>query len=69
MKKGGFVVFIVSTTGEGEPPDTIRKFWRILKDKSLNSDILSGLLYALLGNKSGIGEVINAVISLFGSYL
>ena len=63
------MVFIVSTTGEGEPPDTIRKFWRILKDKSLNSDILSGLLYALLGNKSGIGEVRNAVLSLFGSYL
>ena len=48
------MVFIVSTTGEGEPPDTIRKFWRIIKDKSLKSDLLSGLIFALLGNTNSL---------------
>ena len=48
------MVFIVSTTGEGEPPDTIRKFWRIIKDKSLKSDLLSGLIFALLGNTTSL---------------
>lgn len=49
LRIGGFVVFIVSTTGEGEPPDTMRKFWRSIKRKDLSSNYFSNLRYALLG--------------------
>ena len=43
------MVMVVSTTGEGDPPDTVTKFWRKLKKKTLPSDHLKGLQYALLG--------------------
>ncbi|KAI6645703.1 NADPH--cytochrome P450 reductase [Oopsacas minuta] len=49
LKIGGFVVFIVSTTGEGEPPDTVRKFWRLIKNRGLSNNLLSNLRFALLG--------------------
>ncbi|KAK7118259.1 hypothetical protein R3I94_021929 [Phoxinus phoxinus] len=42
------VVFVVSTTGEGDPPDTAQKFVRKIKNKSLPHDHLSHLRYALL---------------------
>ena len=43
------MVFVVSTTGEGEPPDSVRKFWRFIKKKELSPDFLTGLNFALLG--------------------
>lgn len=43
------VVFVVSTTGDGDPPDTALKFVRKIKNKSLPHDHLSHLRYALLG--------------------
>lgn len=43
------VVFVVSTTGDGDPPDTAQKFVRKIKNKSLPHDHLSHLRYALLG--------------------
>lgn len=49
LKEETVMVMVVSTTGEGEPPDTVCKFWRGLKKKSLPSDHLSNLQYALLG--------------------
>ncbi|XP_053344355.1 methionine synthase reductase [Clarias gariepinus] len=42
------VVFVVSTTGYGEPPDTALKFVRGIKKKSLGRDHFSHLNYALL---------------------
>ncbi|XP_060755980.1 methionine synthase reductase [Neoarius graeffei] len=42
------VVFVVSTTGDGEPPDTAVKFVRRIKTKSLPRDHFSHLHYALL---------------------
>ena len=42
---------VVSTTGDGEPPDTVTKFWRRLKKKTLPRDHLSHCKYALLGKK------------------
>ncbi|KAG7317714.1 hypothetical protein KOW79_018749 [Hemibagrus wyckioides] len=42
------VVFVVSTTGDGEPPDTALKFVRKIKKKSLPRDHFSHLNYALL---------------------
>ncbi|XP_042570178.1 methionine synthase reductase-like isoform X1 [Cyprinus carpio] len=42
------VVFVVSTTGDGDPPDTAQKFVRKIKNKSLVHDHFSHLRYALL---------------------
>ena len=42
-------MFVVSTTGDGDPPDTVTKFWRRLRKKTLGSTYLKGLHYALLG--------------------
>uniref|UniRef100_A0A8C6WUQ2 Methionine synthase reductase n=1 Tax=Neogobius melanostomus TaxID=47308 RepID=A0A8C6WUQ2_9GOBI len=42
------VVFIVSTTGDGEPPDNALKFVKCIKKKTLPSDHYQHLTYALL---------------------
>lgn len=48
LDKEPLVVFVVSTTGEGDPPDTMLKFMRRLKKKTLPSDHLKSCEYALL---------------------
>ncbi|XP_020909211.1 methionine synthase reductase [Exaiptasia diaphana] len=48
LEKEPLIVFIVSTTGEGDPPDTMLKFMRRLKKKTLPSDHLKDCQYALL---------------------
>ncbi|XP_076868936.1 methionine synthase reductase [Brachyhypopomus gauderio] len=47
-KECGPVVFVVSTTGDGEPPDTALKFVKKIKNKSLTSDHYSHVRYAFL---------------------
>ncbi|KAM9827137.1 methionine synthase reductase [Neosynchiropus ocellatus] len=42
------VVFVVSTTGDGEPPDNALKFVKSIKKKTLSTDHFKGLSYALL---------------------
>ena len=42
-------MFIVSTTGDGDPPDTVTKFWRRLRKKTLDSSYLKNVRFALLG--------------------
>lgn len=48
LEKETLVVFVVSTTGEGDPPDTMCKFMRRLKKKTLPGTHLENLRYALL---------------------
>lgn len=48
LEKEALVVFVVSTTGEGDPPDTMCKFFRRLKKKTLPGTHLENLHYALL---------------------
>ncbi|XP_074546850.1 NADPH-dependent diflavin oxidoreductase 1 [Halichoeres trimaculatus] len=43
------VVFVCSTTGQGDPPDNMKNFWRFLFRKSLPADSLSQLDCAVLG--------------------
>lgn len=43
------VVFVVSTTGNGEFPTSAREFWRFLLRKGLPNDILSDLTFATFG--------------------
>jgi sulfite reductase alpha subunit-like flavoprotein len=45
-----YAVIITSTTGEGEPPDTVLKFWRRIRRTTVATDCFSHLSYALLGN-------------------
>ncbi len=44
---GRYNLFIVSTTGDGEEPDNMRQFWRLIMRKSLSSIPL--MHYALIG--------------------
>jgi sulfite reductase alpha subunit-like flavoprotein len=38
-----FVVFVVSTTGQGDPPDSMKGFWRYLFRKDLDRQWLGGI--------------------------
>ncbi|XP_022084501.1 methionine synthase reductase-like [Acanthaster planci] len=49
IEKETCIVIVVSTTGDGEPPDTAQKFWRRIKKKTLPSDHLAGVHFTLLG--------------------
>jgi len=42
-------VFVVSTTGQGEPPANIIKFWKHLRKKSIPSDALNKTCSAVFG--------------------
>ncbi|KAB1281640.1 Methionine synthase reductase [Camelus dromedarius] len=43
------LVVVVSTTGNGDPPDTARKFVKAIQDRSLPADFFAHLRYGLLG--------------------
>ncbi|CAH1998566.1 unnamed protein product [Acanthoscelides obtectus] len=43
------VIFICSTTGQGEEPDNMKTFWKFLLRKSLPSGVLSNLRVAVFG--------------------
>lgn len=40
---------VVSTTGNGDPPDTARKFVKEIQDKTLPDDFFAHVRYGLLG--------------------
>ncbi|XDV47338.1 hypothetical protein PO909_017004 [Leuciscus waleckii] len=68
------VVFVVSTTGDGDPPDTALKFVRKIKNKSLPHDHLSHLRYALLAlgdtnyaNFCNGGKTIDSLLQRLGA--
>nr|XP_039265010.1 NADPH-dependent diflavin oxidoreductase 1-like isoform X1 [Styela clava] len=44
-----FVLFVCSTTGQGETPDNMKKFWRFIMRKNLPNDSLQKLSYGVLG--------------------
>lgn len=43
------VIFVVSTTGQGDPPDSMKAFWKFLLMRSLGQLWLEGMHYALFG--------------------
>lgn len=43
------VVFVVSTTGQGEPPDNMMKFWKFIMRKQLPASSLNELKFGVLG--------------------
>ncbi|RDD45610.1 Methionine synthase reductase [Trichoplax sp. H2] len=67
-------VFVISTTGDGDPPDNAGKFIRKLKRKSVPKDHLSNLSYALLGlgdtnynNFCNCGKTLNGLLETLGA--
>ena len=49
IEKEKLVIIVVSTTGEGEPPDNALKFWRRVRKRTHPRDYLAQLKYGLLG--------------------
>uniref|UniRef100_A0ACD5TBF1 Uncharacterized protein n=1 Tax=Avena sativa TaxID=4498 RepID=A0ACD5TBF1_AVESA len=45
----GYVVFVVSTMGQGDPPDSMKEFWKYLRRKHLGARWLERLHYAVFG--------------------
>uniref|UniRef100_A0A1B6LZU7 NADPH-dependent diflavin oxidoreductase 1 n=1 Tax=Graphocephala atropunctata TaxID=36148 RepID=A0A1B6LZU7_9HEMI len=43
------VIFVCSTTGQGDQPDNMKKFWKFLLRKNLPMDSLKNLRFAVLG--------------------
>lgn len=43
------VIFVVSTTGQGETPDSMKEFWRFLLQRNLSCEWLKGMHYAMFG--------------------
>lgn len=43
------IVFVCSTTGQGEEPDNMKQFWKFLLRKSLPEDSLRATTFAVLG--------------------
>ncbi|KGN53174.1 NADPH-dependent diflavin oxidoreductase 1 isoform X1 [Cucumis sativus] len=43
------IIFVVSTTGQGETPDSMRVFWKFLLQRSLDQYWLKGVPYAVFG--------------------
>ncbi|CAF0752467.1 unnamed protein product [Adineta steineri] len=46
---GTHILFIVSTTGDGEEPENMRHFWRLIMRRSVSPGTLSHIHYGLIG--------------------
>lgn len=53
-----FVIFVCSTTGQGEEPDNMKNFWKFMLRKNLPSDSLVNLRQAKLYFKK-VEEILN----------
>lgn len=49
LEEARFIIIVSSTTGDGEQPENVIKFWRKLRPKSLASDYLAHISYTILG--------------------
>ncbi|KAM1657097.1 hypothetical protein ACFXTN_041438 [Malus domestica] len=49
LAQEGTVIFVVSTTGQGDTPDPMNGFWKDLLQKNLSRQWLEGLRYAVFG--------------------
>ena len=55
------VLFLASTTGDGDPPDPMRTFWRFLLRKALPKDVLNGMNFAVFGLGDSSYDKFNSV--------
>ncbi|KAL6136748.1 hypothetical protein ACLB2K_062043 [Fragaria x ananassa] len=49
LPQEGAVIFVVSTTGQGDTPDSMKGFWKYLLQRNLSRQWLQGLYYAVFG--------------------
>ena len=63
------VVFVVSTTGDGEVPEGMKKFWKFLLQKNLGADSLKGVKVAIFGLGDSSYEKYNACARKLSSRL
>ena len=67
------VVFVCSTTGQGDEPENMRRFWKLLLRKRLTADTLAGMRFGVIGlgdssyPKSGVKEQVTCEWILFDS--
>lgn len=47
--KEEFAIFVCATTGQGDEPDNMKRFWKFLLRKNLPSNSLARLKYGVLG--------------------
>ena len=63
------VVFIAATTGQGDPPDNMKRIWRFLTRKGLPSDSLRGVSCAVFGLGDSSYQKYNIVARKFAKRL
>lgn len=56
-----YVIFVVSTTGQGDPPDSMKQFWKFLLLKDLPSDVLNDVNFTIFGLGDKIYPLFNAM--------
>ncbi|GAB2299961.1 multidrug-resistance type transporter [Dionaea muscipula] len=49
LSKESTVIFVVSTAGQGDTPDSMKGFWRFLLRRNISSHWLEGVQYAVFG--------------------
>ena len=42
------VVFVCSTTGQGDEPENMRRFWKLLLRKKLTPETLAGMKFGVI---------------------
>lgn len=55
------VVFVISTTGQGEPTATMKRSWKFLTRKDLPSNSLSNVNFTVFGLGDSSYEIFNAM--------
>ncbi|KAJ6637955.1 NADPH-dependent diflavin oxidoreductase 1 [Pseudolycoriella hygida] len=63
------VIFVCSTTGQGDEPDNMKSFWRFLLRRNLPSDSLRNLRYGVLGLGDSSYSKFNFVAKRLGKRL
>jgi sulfite reductase alpha subunit-like flavoprotein len=49
LTNAAVITFTAALRMQGDPPDNMRRFWRLLLRKNLPGDLLAGLHYAVFG--------------------
>ena len=55
------VLFVVSTTGDGDPPDNMVAFWKFLRNRHLPTTALSSVLFSVFGMGDSSYALYNAI--------
>jgi sulfite reductase alpha subunit-like flavoprotein len=69
LPEENFVIFIVATTGYGEPPVNMKNFWNFLMRKDLPDGSLSNLNYTIFGLGDKSYEKFNSITILLNKRL